>query len=69
MRRFYVSDEIADDRDFLDTGIRKFDAGEFILDQYHQFELIEPVEAKIAQVHFIRNLIGVNIKVLGNYRA
>ena len=44
MRHRYVSDEIADHRDFLDTGIRKFDAGKFILDQYHQLELIEPVE-------------------------
>lgn len=69
MRHLYVSDEIADDRDFLHAGIRKFDSGKLILDQNHQLKLIEPVEAKIAQVHFICNLIGVNTKILGNNRA
>ena len=59
MRHFHLSDKITDDRDFLDVGIRKFNAGKFIFNQYHQLELIEPVEAEIAEVGFIRNLIGV----------
>ena len=69
MRHFYVADEIADDCDFLDIGIRKFDADKLIFDQYHQLELIEPIESEIAKVRFICNLIGVDTQILGNERA
>ena len=60
-----VADEITDDFDRSD--VRKFNAHEFIFDQYQQFELVEPVNPKIvAEVCFISNLAGVYSKIIGN---
>jgi len=54
----------------MHSGVRKFDAGEFILDQYHQLELIEPVKAEIiTQMRFVCNLFGTNPEIIGNKRA
>ncbi len=41
---FDVTDEIADDFDLLHIAIGKFHAVKFIFNQYHQLDLIEPVE-------------------------
>jgi hypothetical protein len=60
-----VADEITDD--FDRRRVRKFNAREFIFDQYQQFELLEPVNPEIvAEVCFINNLAGVYSKIIGN---
>ena len=69
-RHLYMPNEIADDRDFICSGVRKLNAGKFIFNQYHQLELIEPVEAEIlTKARFICNLLGINTQMLGNKRA
>jgi len=61
IRDLDMPDNIADDFDLIRSGVRKFNAGEFIFDQYHQLELIEPVKAEIlTEVRFIRNSFGIN---------
>ena len=69
-RHLDVPHEIADDFDFMHSSVRKFDASKFILDQYHQLELIEPVKAEIVtQMRFVCNLFGTNAEIIGNKRA
>ena len=31
----------------MHSGVRKFNASKFILDQYHQLEAIKPIQAKL----------------------
>src|SRR6516162_7165732 len=51
----------------MHSGVRKFDAGEFILDQYHQLELIEPVKAEIVtEIRFVCNLFGTNPEIIAS---
>jgi hypothetical protein len=65
---FDVPDKIADHVNLLGSGVgEKINAHKFIFDQYHQLELIEPIEAEIvSQIRFICNFLGINICVLGN---
>jgi hypothetical protein len=56
-----VSDEIADNLDLIGIVIRDLDAREFIFDQYHQLQTIEPADAEIVtEVRFIYNPFGIN---------
>ncbi len=60
-----MSDEIADNLDLIGVVIRDLDAGESILDQYHQLQTIEPVDAKIVtKVGLIYNPFGINTQIV-----
>jgi hypothetical protein len=62
-----VSHEIADNFDLIGIVIRDLDAGEFIFDQYHQLQTIEPTDAEIVtEVRFIYNQFGINTQILAN---
>jgi len=62
-----VSDEIADNLDLIGIVIRDLDAREFIFDQYHQLQTIEPADAEIVtEVRFIYNPFGINTQILAN---
>jgi hypothetical protein len=62
-----VSDEIADNFDLIGIVIRDLDAREFIFDQYHQLQTIEPADAEIVtEVRFIYNPFGINTQILAN---
>ena len=70
IRHLDVPYEISDDCDFVRTSVRKFNTGKLILNQYHQLELIEPIEAEIiAEARFVLNLFDVDTKILGDKRA
>jgi len=56
-----VPDEITHDFDLLYSGVRKFYAGEFFLEQYQQLELFEGIKVKIvSEMRFICNSFGIN---------
>ena len=60
-----VADEITDGFDLV--GLRNLDADEFIFNQYHQLEAIEPIDPEIvAQARFICNSSDINTQILGN---
>jgi hypothetical protein len=62
-----VSHEIADNFDLIGIVIRDLDAREFIFDQYHQLQTIEPADAEIVtEVRFIYNPFGINTQILAN---
>ena len=51
-----VLDEIANNFDLIGIVIRDLDVKEFIFDQYHQLQTIEPVDPEIVtEVRFIYN--------------
>jgi hypothetical protein len=57
----HISDEITDVFDLLNSVVRKFYAGKFLLDQYQQLQLIEGIKVQIvSEVHLICNLLGIN---------
>jgi len=57
----HVPDKITDDFDLLYSGVRKFYAGEFFLDQYQQLELTEGIKIKIvSEMRFICYSFGIN---------
>jgi hypothetical protein len=65
--RSQYADEIADNPDVIGIVIRNLNVGKFILDQDHQFETIEPIEAEIiAEVRFISDSFGINTQILGD---
>jgi hypothetical protein len=70
IRDFDVADEIADDLELIGIVIRNLHADEFIFDQYHQLEVIEPVGAEIVTEvpSSVTRLIS-NTQILGNQTA
>ena len=57
----HVPDEITDVFDLLNSVVRKFYAGKFLLDQYQQLQLIEGIKVQIvSEVHLICNSLGIN---------
>jgi hypothetical protein len=67
---FDVADEIADDFDLTGIVIRNLHASEFVFDQYHQLETIEPADAEIVtEVRFIGNAFDINTQILANESA
>jgi hypothetical protein len=62
-----VLDEIANNFDLIGIVIRDLDVKEFIFDQYHQLQTIEPVDPEIVtEVGFIYNPFGINTQILAN---
>ena len=61
-----MPDEIANQLNLCSSCVReKFNARKFILDQYQQFKLIEPIKAKIvSEVRFICHLLDINGYIL-----
>jgi hypothetical protein len=67
---FNVADEIANGLNLIGIIVYEFHTDKLIFDQYQQFHTIKPVGPQVVpEVRFIRDLLDIDVEMLGNERA